>query len=572
VGDLFGSGRMFLPQVVKSARVMKKAVAVLIPYLEAERAGTGKRSGTIVTATVKGDVHDIGKNIVGVVLGCNDYEVVDLGVMVPAARILEKATEIGADLIGLSGLITPSLDEMIHVASEMERQGFTIPLLIGGATTSRTHTAVKIAPAYSGPVVHVLDASRAVGVAGSLVQADRRDGFVADIRAEYETVRQDRAGRRAKERKLTIAEARANRLAIDWAPVEPPRPAFLGVRTFADYPLAELVDAIDWTPFFATWELRGMYPAILNDPRLGAAARDLHRHALAMVDRLVADRRLTASATVGFWPANTVASDDIVVWRDDARRDPRATFRTLRQQMAKPDGRPNLALADFVAPVETGLADFVGAVAVTAGHGLEAIVAELEAANDDYSAILAKALADRLAEAFAERLHQRVRRELWGYAPDEALTNSDLIAERYQGIRPAPGYPACPDHTEKATLFELLEAEARAGIRLTESYAMWPGASVSGYYFWNPASQYFGLGRIGPDQLADYASRKGVPLAEAARWLAPNLDDAPSDPAAEADGGGAGVGAGAGAAGAGDPTSRRDGVAAGEYASVVAAR
>ena len=525
VGDRFGSGRMFLPQVVKSARVMKKAVAVLIPYLEAERVGTGKRAGTIVTATVKGDVHDIGKNIVGVVLGCNDYEVVDLGVMVPAARILEKATEIGADLIGLSGLITPSLDEMAHVASEMERQGFTIPLLIGGATTSRTHTAVKIAPNYSGPVVHVLDASRAVGVAGALVQEERRDAFVAGIRDEYEAVRQDRAGRRAKERRLTIAAARANRVPIDWSTIEPPRPTFLGPRTFADEPLRDLVDFIDWTPFFATWEMRGAYPAILEDPRLGPAARDLHRDALALLERIVDERRLTANAVVGFWPANSVDADDIALWRDASRRDRLATFVTLRQQMAKPDGRPNLALADFVAPVETGLADHVGAFAVTSGHGLDELVAEFEAAHDDYSAILAKALADRLAEAFAERMHERVRRELWGYAPDEAWTNADLIAERYQGIRPAPGYPACPDHTEKGTLFEVLEAEARAGIRLTESYAMWPGAAVSGYYFWNPASAYFGIGRIGRDQLADYAARKGLPIDEAARWLAPNLAD-----------------------------------------------
>ncbi len=525
VGDLFGAGRMFLPQVVKSARVMKKAVAVLVPYLEAERAGTGRRAGTIVTATVKGDVHDIGKNIVGVVLGCNDYEVVDLGVMVPAARILEKATEIDADLIGLSGLITPSLDEMTHVAAEMERQGFTIPLLIGGATTSRVHTAVKIAPAYSGPVVHVLDASRAVGVAGALVQADRREAFVAGIREEYDGVRRDRAGQRAKEKRLTLAEARTNHVPIDWATIRPPRPTFLGPRTFRDYPLAELVDYIDWTPFFATWELRGAYPAILDDPRLGSAARDLHRDALALLERIVSGGRLTANAAVGFWPANTIDADDIVLWRDDDRRDALATIRTLRQQMAKPDGRPNSALADFVAPIETGIHDFVGAFAVTAGHGVDEIVTEFEAANDDYSAILAKALADRLAEAFAERLHERVRRELWGYAPGEALSNRDLIVERYQGIRPAPGYPACPDHTEKGTLFEILEAESRAGIRLTESFAMWPGASVSGYYFWNPASAYFGIGRIGRDQLADYATRKGMPLAEAERWLAPNLAD-----------------------------------------------
>ncbi len=525
VGDLFGSGRMFLPQVVKSARVMKKAVAVLVPYLEAERAGTSRRAGTIVMATVKGDVHDIGKNIVGVVLGCNDYEVVDLGVMVPAARILEKAVELDADLIGLSGLITPSLEEMTHVAGEMERQGFTIPLLIGGATTSRTHTAVKIAPAYSGPVVHVLDASRAVGVAGSLVQPDRHDTFVAGVREEYEGIRRERAGQRDRERRASLEEARANHLPVDWTKVDPPRPAFLGLRTFTSYPLDGLREAIDWTPFFATWELRGTYPAILDDPRLGAAARDLHGDALVLLDRMVREDLLRADAVVGFWPANAVG-DDIVAWRDDERREPRATFRTLRQQMAKADGRPNLALADFVAPRETGLADYVGGFAMTTGHGLEPLVAEFEAAHDDYSAILAKALADRLAEAFAERLHERVRRELWGYAPDEALSNADLIAERYQGIRPAPGYPACPDHTEKATLFDLLEVERRAGIRLTESYAMWPAASVCGYYFWNPASHYFGVGRIGRDQLADYAARKGVPLAEAARWLAPNLDDA----------------------------------------------
>ncbi len=529
VGDLFGAGRMFLPQVVKSARVMKKAVAHLIPYLEEEREGTGaRRAGTIVTATVKGDVHDIGKNIVGVVLGCNDYEVVDLGVMVPAARILEKAQELDADLIGLSGLITPSLDEMIHVASEMERLGMTTPLLIGGATTSRTHTAVKIAPAYSGPVVHVLDASRAVGVAGNLVDAERRPGFAATVRDEYDEVRRERGARQAKEKRLTIEAARANRVPIDWSEVTPPRPSFLGVRAFERYPLAELVERIDWTPFFATWEMRGLYPAILDHPKLGPAARDLHQDALTLLDRIVREDRLQANAVVGFWPANRVDDDDIAVWRDDERRHRLATFRTLRQQMEKPAGRPNVALADFIAPVESGVGDFVGAFAVTAGHGLDGsngLVAEFEAAHDDYSAILAKALADRLAEAFAERLHEQVRRELWGYAPDETLSNDDLIAERYQGIRPAPGYPACPDHTEKRTIFELLEAEQRAGIQLTKSFAMLPGASVSGYYLWNPAAHYFGLGRIGRDQLADYARRKGIAIDEAARWLAPNLAD-----------------------------------------------
>jgi 5-methyltetrahydrofolate--homocysteine methyltransferase len=524
VGDLFGAGRMFLPQVVKSARVMKKAVAVLVPYLEAERTGAARNAGTIVTATVKGDVHDIGKNIVGVVLGCNDYGVDDLGVMVPAARILERAREIGADLVGLSGLITPSLDEMVHVASEMERQGFTIPLLIGGATTSRAHTALRIAPAYSGPVVHVQDASRAVGVTRALLDPAQREGFVAGVRAEYEEIRRERGERRGEDQRLSLADARANRLRLDWAGVVPPRPSFLGVRTFRAYPLTELLDRIDWGPFFAAWELRGSYPAILDDPAVGAAARDLHRDAVEMLGRLVAGGRLRADAVVGFWPANSVG-DDIVAWRDPGRTEALATFRTLRQQMAKRDGRPNLALADFVAPRATGAEDFVGAFAVTTGHGLEEIVAEFEAAHDDYSAILAKALADRLAEAFAERLHERVRRELWGYAPDEALSNADLLAERYQGIRPAPGYPACPDHSEKQTLFAVLEAEERAGIRLTESWAMLPGASVSGYYFWHPQSAYFGLGRIGRDQLEDYARRAGIPVAEAVRILRPNLAD-----------------------------------------------
>ena len=463
VGDLFGSGRMFLPQVVKSARVMKKAVAVLIPYLEAQREGTGRRAGTIVTATVKGDVHDIGKNIVGVVLGCNDYEVVDLGVMVPAARILEKAIEIEADLIGLSGLITPSLDEMTHVASEMERQGFTIPLLIGGATTSRTHTAVKIAPAYSGPVVHVIDASRAVGVAGALVQPDRRDAFVAGIRDEYETVRRERAGARAREKRLTLDEARANHVPIDWSAVTPPRPTLPRSRgRSSDYPLAELVDFIDWTPFFTTWEMRGAYPAILDDPRLGDAARDLHRDAVALLERLVGDGRLTANAVVGFWPANSVDGDDIAVWCDDERQEPRAIFRTLRQQMAKPDGRPNVALADFVAPAETGVADFVGAFAVTAGHRPRR---DRRGVRGGQRRLLGhhRQGARRPAGRGLRRAAPRAgpARTRGATHPTRPSTNTDLIAERYQGIRPAPGYPACPDHTEKGTLFELLEAESR---------------------------------------------------------------------------------------------------------------
>ena len=526
VGDLFGAGRMFLPQVVKSARVMKKAVAVLIPYLEAERAGTGKRSGTIVTATVKGDVHDIGKNIVGVVLGCNDYEVVDLGVMVPAARILEKAIEIDADLIGLSGLITPSLDEMTHVAEEMERQGFTIPLLIGGATTSRTHTAMKIAPAYSGPVVHVLDASRAVGVAGSLVQVDRRDAFVAGIRDEYETVRRDRAGQRAKEKRLTVAEARANHVPVDWSGVEPAAPHVPRAADVHRLPArrARRVHRLD-----AVLRDLGDARRLPGDPRRPAARRGgagpaSRRGRAAGTDRrrwaAQGERRgrLLAGEHGGFRRHRRLAGRGTPRAAGDvpdacASRWPSPTVaRTSPSPTSSPRSRP-------------ACTDYIGAFAVTAGHGLDEIVTEFEAANDDYSSILAKALADRLAEAFAERLHQRVRRELWGYAPDEALTNTDLIAERYQGIRPAPGYPACPDHTEKGTLFEVLEAEERAGIRLTESYAMWPGASVSGYYFWNPASAYFGLGRIGHDQLEDYARRKGMPVAEAERWLAPNLAD-----------------------------------------------
>ena len=525
VGDLFGSGKMFLPQVVKSARVMKKAVAHLIPYLEAEKDQSASRTaGRVVMATVKGDVHDIGKNIVGVVLQCNNYEVIDLGVMVPASRILETAREVGAHAVGLSGLITPSLEEMTHVAAEMEREGFEIPLLIGGATTSRTHTAVKIEPRYHGPVVHVLDASRAVGVTAALLDPDGRDAYAARVRDEYEEVRRARGDRREKELRHPIDEARRHAFAIDWSVVDPPRPSFTGTRVFEDYPLDELVDRIDWSPFFATWELGGRFPAILDDPAVGAAARDLYRDARALLERIVTERLLRPSGVLGFWPANTVG-DDIELYTDEARAEKVAVVHTLRQQMVKPPGRPNLALADFTAPRSTGLADHLGAFAVTAGHGLDELVARFEADHDDYSAILARALADRLAEAFAERLHERVRRELWGFVPDEALDNDALIAERYQGIRPAPGYPACPDHTEKTTLFALLDAERAAGIRLTESMAMLPAAAVSGYYFWHPDAHYFGLGRIGRDQLEDYAARKGMPVDELARWLAPNLAD-----------------------------------------------
>jgi 5-methyltetrahydrofolate--homocysteine methyltransferase len=525
VGDLFGSGKMFLPQVVKSARVMKKAVAHLVPYIEAEKdPGASRANGKVVMATVKGDVHDIGKNIVGVVLQCNNYEVVDLGVMVPAAKILDTARELNADIIGLSGLITPSLEEMSFIASEMEREGFEIPLLIGGATTSRTHTAVKIEPRYHAPVIHVLDASRAVGVASSLLDPNGRDAFAARVREEYETVRRDRGDRQEKELRHPIEEARRHALAIDWTALPPPKPTFLGVRAFEDYPLAELVDRIDWTPFFATWELKGRFPQILDDPKVGEAARSLHRDAEVLLRRIVDERLVRASAAVGFWPANSVG-DDIEVYTDDSRSEVLAVIHSLRQQMVKPPGRPNLALADFAAPKPSGVADHVGAFVVTAGHGLEQLAAGFEREHDDYSSILAKALADRLAEALAERLHERVRRELWGYAPDEALDNDELIAEKYQGIRPAPGYPACPDHTEKGTLFELLGAEARAGVRLTESYAMYPAAAVSGWYFWHPETHYFGLGRIGADQVADYAGRKGMTVEEATRWLSPNLAD-----------------------------------------------
>jgi len=473
-------------------------------------------------ATVKGDVHDIGKNIVGVVLGCNDYEVVDLGVMVPASRILDTAREVGADLIGLSGLITPSLDEMVHIAATMEREGMTTPLLIGGATTSRVHTAVKIAPGYSHPVVHVADASRAVGVAGALVDRGARDAFAAGIRVEYETVRREREGRAGRERRLSLADARANRPLVAW-PATPPVPSFTGVRTFERYPLAELVERIDWGPFFHTWELRGAYPAILDDPVVGPHARELLADARALLARIVDEGLLEARAVVGFWPANATPDDDIVLWADEARTTELARIHGLRQQMAKPDGRPNLCVADYVGPA--GVPDFLGAFAVTAGIGIDAVVRGFEAAHDDYGSIMTKALADRLAEAIAERLHERVRRELWGYAADETLTNDDLIAERYQGVRPAPGYPATPDHLAKAVLFRVLDAEARAGITLTESMAMLPAASVSGLYLWHPDARYFGVGRMGRDQLEDYARRAGMSLEEAARWLAPNLGD-----------------------------------------------
>jgi 5-methyltetrahydrofolate--homocysteine methyltransferase len=530
VGDLFGSGKMFLPQVVKSARVMKQAVAYLIPYIEAEKAaGEAKGpAGRILLATVKGDVHDIGKNIVGVVLGCNNYEVIDLGVMTPAHKILETARREKVDIIGLSGLITPSLEEMRHVAREMEREGFDLPLLIGGATTSKVHTAVKIEPEYKrGLVVHVLDASRAVGVASQLLSPEQREGFTADVRAEYASIRAGREGRGSRKPLATLADARANRLKTDWSAYAPPAPARPGITRLDDIDLAEVRAYIDWTPFFTTWELHGKFPGILNDAIVGETARHLYHDAQAMLDCMIEERWLRAKAVVGLFPAASTG-DDIIVY-DGAGRPatelPLTTIHCLRQQMERPPGRPNLSLADFIAPVETGVRDHVGFFAVTAGLGLDEVVRRFEATHDDYNSILAKALADRLAEALAEMVHARVRRELWGYAPDEALENDALIAEAYRGIRPAPGYPACPDHTEKGELFRVLDATGQAGISLTESYAMLPAASVSGYYFSHPAAAYFGIGRIGRDQLEDYAARKGMDLATAERWLAPVLSE-----------------------------------------------
>ncbi|MCE2901947.1 MAG: methionine synthase [Gemmatimonadaceae bacterium] len=494
VGDLFGAGKLFLPQVVKSARVMKKAVAHLIPFIEARKTATSKPAGRVLMATVKGDVHDIGKNIVGVVLQCNGYEVVDMGVMQPCAAILDKAREVNADVIGLSGLITPSLEEMSFVASEMERQGFTMPLLIGGATTSKAHTALKIEPVYRGPVVHVLDASRAVGVTSSLLSDERKDAYIAEVRREYEGIREARAARGGAERLITLEAARANKVPIDLS-VPVPVPAFTGPRSIAPYPLDDLVPYIDWTPFFQTWELAGHFPAILDDPVVGETARTLYADAQALLHRMVRDQRVEARATFGFWPANRVRDDEIELYADDTRTSVVATLPMPRQRFDKKgDGRPNYCLADFVAPRESGVLDYVGAFAVTAGHGLESLVAEFEAQHDDYGSIMAKALADRLAEALAERLHQRVRTEFWGYAPAEALGNDDLIREHYQGIRPAPGYPACPDHALKQPIFALTEAVARAGMALTETGAMIPGASVSGFYFWRPESRYFGVG------------------------------------------------------------------------------
>ncbi|KAA3512605.1 methionine synthase [Agrobacterium vitis] len=532
VGDLFGAGKMFLPQVVKSARVMKQAVAVLLPYMEEEKranGGTGEReaAGKILMATVKGDVHDIGKNIVGVVLACNNYEIIDLGVMVPAAKILEVAIKENVDIIGLSGLITPSLDEMVHVAAEMQRQGFNVPLLIGGATTSRVHTAVKIHPQYQkGQAVYVLDASRAVGVVSSLLSPDTRDTTIETLRAEYAKVADAHARAELEKQRLPIARARANAAKVDWASYKPKKPSFTGIKVFEDYDLRELAKYIDWTPFFQTWELKGRYPAILEDEKQGEAARALYADAQAMLTKIIDETWFCPRAVIGFWPANSVG-DDIRLFTDDSRKQDLATFFTLRQQLSKRDGRPNVALSDFVAPVDSGVEDYVGGFVVTAGIEEVAIAERFERANDDYSSIMVKALADRFAEAFAERMHERVRKEFWGYGADETFAPEELISESYAGIRPAPGYPAQPDHTEKVTLFNLLDATATTGVTLTESYAMWPGSSVSGLYIGHPDSYYFGVAKVERDQVEDYAARKGMEVREIERWLGPVLNYVP---------------------------------------------
>jgi len=557
VGDLFGAGKMFLPQVVKSARVMKKAVAYLIPFIEAEKkpGDVARAKGKILMATVKGDVHDIGKNIVGVVLQCNNYEVIDLGVMVPGQKILDAAREHEVDIIGLSGLITPSLDEMVSLAKEMQRQGFDIPLLIGGATTSRAHTAVKVSPQYQGPIVWVKDASRSVPIASALLSDEQRPKLMAEVNKEYAAIRERHANKDRAEKFLSLDAARANRTPVDWSTYRPFRPRMLlqqamdvcdgphcdhhhhaatqFVKVLHDYPLAELRDYIDWQPFFIAWELKGRFPDLLNNPATGEAARKLWDDAQAMLDRIIDEKWLRANAVFGLFPANAVDGDDIAVYADESRTTEIARLHNLRQQSEHRAGVPHRCLGDYVAPRETGLHDYVGAFAVTTGLGSAEKVEAFKKANDDYSAILLESLADRLAEAFAERLHQRVRKEWWGYAPDEHLDNQALIAEKYidsgGGIRPAPGYPACPEHTEKATLWKLLDVEKNANIELTESYAMWPGAAVSGWYFSHPQSQYFVVGRVNKDQVADYARRKGWTLAEAEKWLAPNLGYEPED-------------------------------------------
>ena len=522
VGDLFGAGKMFLPQVVKSARVMKQAVAHLIPFIEAEKTAKSKAKGRILMATVKGDVHDIGKNIVGVVLQCNNYEVIDLGVMVPADKILAEARAHQVDIIGLSGLITPSLDEMVNVASEMQRQDFQVPLMIGGATTSKAHTSVKIEPGYQNDItVYVTDASRAVGIASRLLSDNDKPNLKAELRTEYDMIRERNKHRSAKSKLLSFERAQANHSSLAWTDYIPPRPEHINTNTVVDLPLATLIDYIDWTPFFITWELAGKFPKILEDDVVGESARELFKDAKAMLDQWLSSQQVKASAVFGFWPAQS-DGDDVIVFEDETRQTERTRLHHLRQQTDKPNGKPNLCLSDFVAPTNAA-ADYIGGFVVTAGLGLDTLVAEFEGANDDYNAILAKALADRLAEAAAEYLHEQVRRVHWGYAPDEALDQTELIKEHYQGIRPAPGYPACPDHTEKRTLFDLLEAERAIGVHLTENFAMTPAASVSGFYFSHPQASYFGLGKIGSDQVTHYAARKQWTIDVAERWLRPNL-------------------------------------------------
>lgn len=526
VGDLFGEGKMFLPQVVKSARVMKKAVAYLLPFMEKEKQELGlteQSNGRILMATVKGDVHDIGKNIVGVVLQCNGYEVIDLGVMVPAEQILTTAKEKQCDIIGLSGLITPSLDEMVHVAKEMQRQEFTVPLLIGGATTSRLHTAVKIDPQYANAVVHVTDASRAVGVASNLLSESANEAYVDEIKSSYKEVRDQRNAQQDKRKQAALADARLNKHTIEWQSHTPPQPNFLGIRTFNDYDLAELKERIDWTPFFQSWELAGKYPKILSDEVVGTEATRLYHDAQTMLEKIISEKWLSARAVIGFFPANSVNNDDIELYTNDDRKKIRLCLHHIRQQSVKQTGRFNHCLSDYIAPRDYNIKDYIGAFAVTAGIGIEEHIERFTAEHDDYSSILLKALADRLAEAFAERMHERVRKEFWGYAADENLSNEQLIKETYQGIRPAPGYPACPDHTEKALLWDLLQADKNIGITLTESFAMLPAASVSGWYFSHPQARYFGTGKIGRDQLEDYAKRKNMPVATMERWLAPIL-------------------------------------------------
>jgi 5-methyltetrahydrofolate--homocysteine methyltransferase len=526
VGDLFGAGKMFLPQVVKSARVMKKSVAYLTPYLEEEKrlnGNTGKQAPKVLMATVKGDVHDIGKNIVGIVLSCNNYEIIDLGVMVPTEKIIESAIREKVDIVGLSGLITPSLDEMVHVAKEMQHAKMELPLLIGGATTSRIHTAVKIDPVYDGPVVHVLDASRSVPVASELISHETRTAFKARIKEEYVKMRKDHESRQQAKNYISLTEARKNKVNIDWNASSLTKPSFIGKKVFLNYPLEEIRAYIDWTPFFQTWMLYGRYPGIFTDEKVGAEAKKLFNDAQKMLDQVIKNKSITASGVIAFYPAAATETDDATLYTDDTRSKELTRFHFLRQQNKKAQNLPNFCLSDFIAPKSTGKQDYIGMFAVTAGGELDKLVEKYKAEQDDYSEIMIKAIADRLAEAFAELMHAKVRKEYWGYAPDEKLDYEELIKEEYIGIRPAPGYPACPDHTEKKIIFELLDAEKQAGIHLTESFAMYPASSVSGYYFSHPEAKYYGLGKIEKDQVVEYAQRKNRPLTEMEKWLAPNL-------------------------------------------------